>query len=47
MVMAAVWAGSWLLLGATGLLPGSLAAAIGVLAFMGVCSGSRPLRPHP
>jgi MFS family permease len=46
MVMAAVWAGSWLLLGATGLLPGSLAAAIGVLAFMGVFAfGETLLQP--
>ncbi|MWC00064.1 MFS transporter [Agromyces seonyuensis] len=36
LVMAAVWAGSWLVLGTSGLLPGSLAAAIGVLAFTGV-----------
>ncbi|GGI46530.1 MFS family permease [Agromyces flavus] len=46
MVMATVWAGSWLLLGATGLLPGSLAAAIGVLAFMGVFAfGETLLQP--
>ena len=35
-VMAAVWALSWVLLGIAGLLPGSVVAAIGVLAFMGV-----------
>ncbi|WP_350348512.1 MFS transporter [Agromyces sp. G08B096] len=35
-VMALVWAASWLVLGAAGLLPGSIAAAVGVLAFMGV-----------
>ncbi|WP_309102048.1 MFS transporter [Microbacterium sp.] len=45
-VMAVVWAGSWLLLGATGLLPDSLAAAIGVLAFMGVFAfGETMLQP--
>jgi MFS family permease len=35
-VMTGVWAVSWLVLGAAGLVPGSLVAAIGVLAFMGV-----------
>ncbi len=46
MVMAGVWAGSWLLLGATGLLPGTLTAAIGVLAFMGVFAfGETLLQP--
>lgn len=45
-VMAAVWAGSWLLLGAAGLLPDSLMAAIGVLAFMGVFAfGETLLQP--
>ncbi|MFB9960559.1 MFS transporter [Agromyces bracchium] len=45
-VMALVWAASWLILGATGLLPGSLAAAIGVLAFMGVFAfGETMLQP--
>ncbi|MUN06336.1 MFS transporter [Agromyces luteolus] len=45
-VMALVWAASWLVLGATGLLPGSLAAAIGVLAFMGVFAfGETMLQP--
>ncbi len=34
-VMALVWVVSWLLLGATGLVPGSVVAAIGMLAFMG------------
>ncbi len=32
-VMAGLWAGSWLLLGLTGLAPGTVAAAVGVLAF--------------
>lgn len=45
-VMALVWACSWLLLGAAGLLPDSLAAAIGVLAFMGVFAfGETLLQP--
>lgn len=45
-VMALVWAGSWLILGAAGLLPDSLAAAIGVLAFMGVFAfGETLLQP--
>jgi MFS family permease len=45
-VMALVWAASWLLLGAAGLLPDSLAAAIGVLAFMGVFAfGETMLQP--
>ena len=44
--MALVWAGSWLILGAAGLLPDSLAAAIGVLAFMGVFAfGETLLQP--
>ena len=46
MVMAAVWACSWLILGAAGLLPDTLAAAIGVLAFMGVFAfGETLLQP--
>lgn len=46
MVMAAIWAVSWLVLGATGLLPGTLTAAIGVLAFMGVFAfGETLLQP--
>ena len=46
MVMACVWAASWLILGAAGLLPDSLAAAIGVLAFMGVFAfGETLLQP--
>ncbi len=45
-VMALVWATSWLILGATGLLPGTLAAAIGVLAYMGVFAfGETMLQP--
>jgi MFS family permease len=45
-VMALVWAGSWLVLGATGLVPDSIAAAIGVLAFMGVFAfGETMLQP--
>lgn len=35
-VMGLVWALSWLLLGATGVLPGSIVAAVGMLVFMGV-----------
>jgi MFS family permease len=46
MVMAVVWAFSWLILGGAGLLPGTLAAAIGVLAFMGVFAfGETLLQP--
>jgi MFS family permease len=45
-LMALVWAASWLVLGATGLLPDTLAAAIGVLAFMGVFAfGETMLQP--
>lgn len=45
-VMALTWAVSWLLLGATGFLPDTLAAAIGVLAFMGVFAfGETMLQP--
>lgn len=45
-VMAAVWAVSWLVLGSTGLLPDSIAAAIGVLAFMGIFAfGETMLQP--
>jgi MFS family permease len=35
-VMGVVWAFSWLLLGAAGLVPGTMAAAAGILVFMGV-----------
>lgn len=45
-VMALVWACSWLILGGAGLLPDSIAAAIGVLAFMGVFAfGETLLQP--
>ncbi|MBS1697078.1 MAG: MFS transporter, partial [Actinobacteria bacterium] len=45
-VMASIWALSWVLLGLTGLLPGSLAAAIGVLLYMGVFAfGETMLQP--
>lgn len=45
-VMALIWAISWLLLGATGFLPGTLAAAIGVIAYMGVFAfGETMLQP--
>jgi MFS family permease len=45
-VMAVTWAVAWLLLGASGLLPDTLAAAIGVLAFMGVFAfGETMLQP--
>ncbi|BDZ54973.1 hypothetical protein GCM10025870_20460 [Agromyces marinus] len=45
-VMALVWIVSWLILGATGLVPDSIAAAIGVLAFMGVFAfGETMLQP--
>ncbi len=45
-VMAAVWACSWLILGVAGLLPGSLAAAIGVIGYMGVFAfGETLLQP--
>ncbi|WP_307381194.1 MFS transporter [Microbacterium sp. W4I20] len=45
-VMALLWALSWVVLGATGFLPGSLTAAIGVIAFMGVFAfGETMLQP--
>jgi MFS family permease len=45
-VMALIWALSWVLLGATGFLPGTLTAAIGVIAFMGVFAfGETMLQP--
>nr|WP_218154868.1 MFS transporter [Agromyces sp. CF514] len=45
-VMALVWAVSWLLLGATGLVPGTFAATIGVIAFMAVFAfGETLLQP--
>jgi MFS family permease len=46
LVMAGVWALSWLVLGGAGLLPDTVAAAIGVLAFMGVFAfGETLLQP--
>ncbi|HWJ80861.1 MAG TPA: MFS transporter [Nocardioides sp.] len=46
LVMAAIWAASWLLLGTTGLAPGSAYATAGVLAFMGVFAlGETLLQP--
>jgi MFS family permease len=46
LVMAMVWVLSWLVLGAAGLLPDTLAAAIGVLAFMGIFAfGETLLQP--
>jgi MFS family permease len=36
MVMAGVWAGAWLLVGAAGLVPGTALAALSLIAFMGV-----------
>lgn len=45
-VMALIWALSWVLLGATGFLPGTLASAIGVIAYMGVFAfGETMLQP--
>ncbi|PRB11020.1 hypothetical protein CQ047_05610 [Microbacterium sp. MYb72] len=45
-VMALIWAASWIILGATGFLPGTLAAAIGVIAYMGVFAfGETMLQP--
>ena len=45
-VMTLIWGLSWVLLGLTGLLPESLAAAIGVLLFMGVFAfGETMLQP--
>ncbi|MRG59126.1 MFS transporter [Agromyces sp. CFH 90414] len=45
-VMALVWAISWLVLGAAGLLPDTVVAVIGVLAFMGIFAfGETMLQP--
>lgn len=45
-LMALIWALSWVLLGATGFLPGTLVAAIGVIAYMGVFAfGETMLQP--
>jgi MFS family permease len=46
LVMAAIWAVSWLLLGGTGLVPGGALAAAGVLGFTGVFAlGETLLQP--
>jgi MFS family permease len=46
LVMAALWAGAWLLLGLTGFAPGTLAAAAGVLAFHAIFAlGETLLQP--
>ena len=45
-VMAVIWAAAWLVLGATGLVPGTALAAAGVLAFTGVFAlGETLLQP--
>ncbi|WP_051667863.1 MULTISPECIES: MFS transporter [unclassified Microbacterium] len=45
-VMALIWALSWVVLGATGFLPDTVAAAIGVIAYMGVFAfGETMLQP--
>lgn len=45
-VMALIWALSWVILGCTGVLPASIAAAIGVIAYMGVFAfGETMLQP--
>jgi MFS family permease len=45
-VMGAVWAGAWALLGATGLAPGGAAAIVGVMLFMAVFAfGETLLQP--
>jgi MFS family permease len=45
-IMTLTWALSWAVLGLTGLLPGSVAAAVGVLLFMGVFAfGETMLQP--
>ena len=46
LVMGGVWVGAWLVLGATGLMPGGAAAVLGVLLFMGVFAfGETLLQP--
>ena len=46
MVMAVVWIGAWLLVGAAGLVPGSALAALGLIGFMGVFAfGETLLQP--
>jgi MFS family permease len=45
-VMGGVWVGSWVVLGATGLVPGEAVAVLGVLLFMGVFAfGETLLQP--
>lgn len=45
-VMAGTWVGAWLLLAGTGLVPGSIGAAAGALAFLGVFAvGETMLQP--
>ncbi len=45
-VMAVIWAGAWLIVGGTGLVPGSVLAALGLLSFMGVFAlGETLLQP--
>lgn len=45
-IMALIWAVSWVVLGATGFLPGTLTAAIGVIAYLGVFAfGETMLQP--
>jgi MFS family permease len=46
LVMTALWAASWVVLGLTGLVPGTVAAAVGVLAFNAVFAlGETLLQP--
>jgi MFS family permease len=46
LVMAALWAGAWAVLGATGLVPGTAVAAVGVLLFHGAFAlGETLLQP--
>ncbi|TIC89354.1 MFS transporter [Nocardioides sp. GY 10113] len=46
MVMAAIWSVAWLLLGSTGLVPGTATAVVGVMAFMAVFAlGETLLQP--
>ena len=44
-VMAVIWAGAWLIVGGTGLVPGSVLAALGLLSFMGVFALRRDAAP--
>ncbi len=46
LVMTVIWAASWLVLGATGFVPGTVVATIGVLVYMGVfASGETLMQP--